>query len=576
LGDIDIYNRRNSDLFGCFCAINNKEVVVTFTKAVDQATAENAANYTLSNAVLGTVTPVLSADGKSVTLTVQYAAAQQATTDVTVKNVKDTAGTVVADTTKTITFFDVTAPTVTNVSLTGPKTLTVNFSEPLKATPTFVLDGGSYSVSPQLATDGKSATVTLGSTLPAGGHNLEVSAGLDNANYAIVKTSVPFTYTVDTVAPTVAISKVAQNKVTLSFSKDIDPATQSNLSVYHTYNNVSGYVGSVSWTDNKTAVVTFAQNYLPVGNATLFVNTGTAPNVVKDTWGNAFASTSLNTGVTADTTAPTVTGVKVVDANTIDVTYSESVSGALTAANYTLKNPDGTKVNVTNVSDQGNNVYRLTTDQLTGGNYSLAIANVKDTSVAQNALGSYSTTVNVADLVKPTVDTGIFSTDKKKVVIGFSEKMATSGTGSVLDKANYQVSIDGNNFVELSSITGASVTIGTDGKSVVIDLNGVQSGLTDSSSKVRVARVADLAGNTTSKFSTDVTLHTDAIAQGNISEVKAVAQNKVQFKVNTALSAINVNDFKLDSNVGSVTGATYVNSGNTSVVPFKKSIRGVF
>lgn len=547
-------------------ATNLKEVVVTFNNAVDQTSAETTGNYTLS---AGTVSSAsLSEDGKSVTLTLTAAAAQQASVDVTVKNVKNAAGNVVANTTKSVTFFDTTVPTATSVAVTGPKTLKVTFSEPLNVAPSFVLDGGSYSINSVLAADGLSATITLGASLPAGDHSLEVSAGADFATFAIAKKALTFAYAADTTAPTVAVTKVAQNKVTLTFSKDIDSTTRGNLTVFHTYNNVAGYAASsVTWTDNKTAVVTFATNYLPIGNATVFVNTGTAPSVVKDTWGNAFASTSLTAAVTADTTAPTVSSVKVVDATHIDVTYSEAVSGALTASNYTLKDADASAVSVTGVADQGNNVYRLTTATLTGGNYSLAIAGIKDTSVAQNALAAYSTNVAVSDLVKPQVNgTGVFSTDNKKVVVGFSEKMASTGTGSVLDKANYQVALDGSTWVELSSISGSSVTLGSDGKSVVLGFGSAQA-FVSGTSKVKVARVSDVAGNATAAFTSDVLLSTDAITvAGNVTEIKAVAQNKVTFKVNTALSAIDVTKFNVGGVANSVTGATYVNSGNTSVV----------
>lgn len=562
-------------------ANNLKEITVTFNKSLDKATAETASNYTLSS---GTVSSAkLDESGKVVTLTLASAAAQQASVDVTIKNVKDVDGKVVADTTKSVKFFDTAVPAAQKIEVTGPKTLRVYFSEPITSTAittvsNFSIDNNTYSISSVTGTAGNNyVDITLGATLPEGTHKLTINAQnlttdpaiKDFAGFFVPKAELSFEYKADKAAPVVTVDKVSQNSVTLKFNKDIDPTTQSYLTVYHTYNNVSGYQGSVSWTDNKTAVVTFASNYLPVGNATLYVNAGTGSNLAKDTWGNAFVSTSLNANVVADNEAPTVKEVKVVDSTHIDVTFSEAVSGATTASNYTLTDSTGAAVTVSSVSNTTGNTYRLTTATLNGGSYTLKIKGIKDTSVSQNAMADYTTTVNVTDLVKPTVTTtGVYSTDKKKIVISFSEAMATTGAGSVLDKANYQVALNGSAFADLSTFSGSSITLGADGKSVIIDLGSAQSGLSSGTSKVRVARVADLAGNTTADFTTDVTLSVDNVTTANISDVKAIAQNKVQFKLNTALSAIDVSKFtiKVGATDRPATAATYVNNGNTSIV----------
>lgn len=553
---------------------NLKEITVTYNKVVDKTTAEDIANYTLS---AGTVSgAVLDSTGKVVTLTLTAAASQQASVDVTVKNVKDAAGTKIADTTKNVKFFDAVVPSVTGVQVTGPTKVKVTFSEPITstnitATSNFAIDNYTYSISSvaAVAGDNHSVEITLGATLPEGTHKLTVNATTgaeikDFAGFVVPKADFAFDYKQDKVAPVVNIDKISQNSVTLKFSKDIDTATQSYLSVYHTYNNVSGYMGSVSWTDNRTAVITFAANYLPIGNATLYVNGGSGTSLVKDNWGNTFAATTLTSNVVADTTAPTVTEVKVVDATHIDVTYSESVTGANTASNYTLKDSTGATVAVTSATNTTGNTYRLTTATLSGGAFSLTVKGIKDTSVAQNAMADYTTGISVSDLIAPTVNTaGVYSTDKKKVVIGFSEAMSTT---SVLDKANYQVSVDGSTYADLSTFTGATLSLGADGKSVVIDFGTAQS--FTGSSKVRVARVTDLAGNKTAGFTTDVALAVDDVVAANISEGKAVAANKVQFKVNTALSGIDVSKFTIASGGVSRTAiaATYVNSGNTSIV----------
>jgi hypothetical protein len=102
---------------------------------------------------------------------------------------------------------------------------------------------------------------------------------------------------------------------------------------------------------------------LPVGNVTIFVNNN-ASSAAVDAWGNTFVSTSLTAVVTSDSTLPTLLSAVQVDAsNIIDVTFSKAVTGASTAANYTLKDVSGATVALSaNAAQQGSaNTYRLHT-----------------------------------------------------------------------------------------------------------------------------------------------------------------------------------------------------------------------
>lgn len=565
-------------------ATNYKEIVVTFNKAVDKTTAENINNYVLTGDTHATslsgASAALQADGKTVVITLSGTSSttvltSQASDVLKVSGVKDAAGNVITAVSANFTPLDTTLPTVTgNVQVVGPTTLRVTFSEPIMTLPTITVDNNTYSASvTATAGDTHSVDVNLGAPLPAGNHTLTVSSAVDYANFSNISANLAFSYAQDTSALTASVVSAAQNQVVFKFNKAVPAAAQGYVSVYHTYNNVSQYQAtSLAWgADNQTVTATFAGNYLPIGNDTVFVNAGTSPNVVKDAWGNAFAAASYNVAITADTTAPTVTSVSYVDANHIDVAYSKTVTGATTVTNYTLKDASGNAVSVLSAIPDATNpqLFHLTTASLAGGSYSLSIAGIKDLSLAQNALAPYATTVTVPDTTAPAVaNNGVsYTTDKTKLIVSFNKQVATTGAYSALDATKYEV-IDptfGDKLV--SQISGATVTLGADGKSVVISLPSPLTGATT----VNIGQVADLSGNISAIIGTKTAVLND-VTVGNIdlTSVKAVSKTTITFDVNTTLSKIDVSKFKLKTPTGTTvaaaTSATYVNGVGKSTV----------
>ena len=576
-------------------ATNNKQVVLTFSKDMDPISAAVATNYTAS--VGGLITSAV-VSGKVVTLTLTTAIAQQSTSAITVTSaVKDATLLAIVAVTKTVTFFDAAVPTALSAAVTGPQTIKVTFSEPITSsaiatTTNFVVDANTYSVASVAASGDSAVVVTLGSTLPAGDHTITVNnSGLaadpsikDYAGFYAAKTALTFTYAVDATAPTVALVSATQNTVKIKFSKPIT-ANTGNLRVTHTYTFAqnAAYAGTITWVDTQNVTVTFA-TYLPVGAANIFVSNvdAVAANQLKDGWGNAFVNATLAATTVADATAPTVTTVAVVNATTIDVTYSEAVSGADVIANYTLKDSAAATIAISAAALSTGTTYRLTTASLVGGAYTLAIAGIKDTSVSLNAMAAYTAALTVSDLVKPTVTaTGVYSTDEKKAVITFSESMnvADGSATSILNKSNYQITLDnGVTYVDLTSVTGATLTAGTSNKSVIITLAAADTDLGDNAIDVIVARVADAAGNLTAAFTTNVNLSLDDVVAANISTIKAINTTTVTFVVNTTLSAIDVSKFTLT--VGgaakTATSATYVNGATTATVTVAVAIADKF
>ncbi len=565
-------------------AINLKQVKVAFNKEVDETSAETPANYTYTGALGNSIASYeLQADKKSVLITLANAEAQQASATLVVKDVKDSAGNKLASTTQTVSFLDTTVPTAVAAKVVAPTKIEIEFSELIKtgalANAAFSIDNNTYSLVGAPVVNGNKVTITTGAALPAGSHKVTINptAGaasnvMDFANFQVAKVDVSFTYAADTVAPVATVKTATQTSVTLEFSKEVSfagaGALNTDFTVYHTYNNQASYLGNATLAaDNKTLTVTFAAP-LPAGNVTLYLNnTADATKQLQDAWGNKFSSSTLSATVGNDTTAPTVTSVSYVDSTHVDVTFSEAVTG-VAASDFTLKTSAGTAVQVIAAPVQTGNTYRLQTGTaLNGDTYTLSIAadSITDTSINANKIAAYSTTFTVADTVAPTVTaTGSYSADSKKVFISFSEKMATSGAGSVLDVTNYRFSTSaGANPSALPA--GTTISLGADGKSVVINFTSAVAGLGAGNFEgVIVGQVKDLAGNSTAALSNQVVLTGAALTGASISEVKATSRNTITFKVNSNLSAVDVADFTVDG--AAATSVSYVNGTGEATV----------
>jgi len=571
-------------------AINLKQIVVAFDKELDEDSATTLTNYTFTGGtgVLGG-TPVLSADKKSVTLTLATAATNQDTATLVVKGVKSASGATVADTSKSISFLDTTLPSVVSAKLTAPTKVQIKFSEPVTATfanAAFSIDNNTYSLgaAPVLVAGTlDTVEITLGSVLPSGQHTIKVNpAGTpsgnqikDFAGFAVPTTDVSFNYVADTVAPVATLKSVTQTSAVITFDKAVSFAgagalMNTDFTVYHSINNQASYKGNASLSvDGKTLTVTFTAP-LPAGNVTIYLNNTTdATKQLQDAFGNKVATGTLTANITNDTTAPTVTTVKAVDSTHVDVTFSEAVT-SVDPSDFTLKDSTNAPVAVSAAVQQGTtNTYRLTTGALNGDTYTLSIKaeSITDTALVPNKIAAYTTSFTVADTAAPTVTpNGSYSADLKKVFVSFSEKMATTGAGSVLDVNNYRLaSAAGANPSALPA--GTTISIGADAKSVVINFPAAVAGLgAGNLAGVVVGQVRDLAGNATASLSNVVTIGTADLTGASIvaDSVKATSKNTIEFKLNTTLTSIDVNKFTVDG--VAATGATYVNGAGESTV----------
>jgi len=404
-----------------------------------------------------------------------------------------------------LVFVDTSVPTLQSVHTESPRTVVLTFSEPLDNTETptnITLNGGSIALNLFGSTyvDSRSELrIDTFTDLSAGSYTLGISSGTslkDYSGFSVVPTSKTFTHSPVTTEPTVSVKSATVNSVTIEFSRAIDPSTLvNNTSVLFrhtvetsTYYQVTGTSVSNPSGDARTFVIDFTSKTLPVGTTTLwmkYVDGTPDASKVKDTWGNIIAPFSLEVITTLDTTGPTAT-VSVYDNTRIDVQYSEAVQGASTLSNYSLKKDD-TTISISSVSDLGGNKYRLATATQMQGQHTLTIYNIKDTSPAENPMGTQSYSFNVPDTISPEVidlsgnpaDKFYYQISNNKVRIFFNEAMNQTDLAT---KSMYENK--GDSYANPTVATPAS-----DGKSVYLEFAH------DVTTKLWVGAVRDLAGN---------------------------------------------------------------------------------
>lgn len=553
--------------------LNNKQIKVAFNGAID-TDAVTAGNFLVGgNAIAGTVA---AADEKTVIITLTTAANNQDGLDVTVKNVKSKTGATVAEKKFSVIFFDSTVPTMVSAEVTGKYTVKVKFSEPLRSLTgaSISVDNNVYGAAVSHTPGDDFATLTFGTQLPEGNHEIKLAAGAvrDYANatgYTNAEGKVSFNYAIDNTAATFTVKEATPNKLVLKFSEKVNIA-QDALNVYALYNGQATYRGlNAQVTAADEVTVTFA-NPIPAGNVTFYINN---PEAAVDAWGNkaTAAVQTVSANVVIDTVKPAVTDAKF-DTTTakFKVTFSEVVSGADAIANYTLKDSTGTTVAITGVTyDAATKTATITSAALKGGAYTLTVANVTDTATpVANKMDAYTATLNIADTVKPLIvdrngmdPAAVRSDINRTLTINFDEAMAVSGDGSILDKAKYSIEATANagDFVALPE--GATVTAGTNNKSVVITF---PADYVFTNKFVRMAVVKDVAGNVLGDITNGFFRNVGQVAAQNasVASVKKVNDTQVVVELDQPVKSVTTAGVLLGGDAAASVG--YENKANAA------------
>lgn len=607
-------------------AINAKQVEIKFNKEVDATSAEDLTNYNvyLQGALATDVSDnagasaKLQSDKKTVILTLETTGG--AFTNDTTGNVVEVAtslkavdGSVLAAkyTKADVAFTDGTLPSLMSAEQIASNQVKLVFNEPVRdedGNLTFdgnevAIDNGAIPVSSITAdVDDRALIVQTYATLTNGEHTVKLQSGAveDFVSYVNLQQTKTFTAQGDTTVPTVTVKSATPDKVTLNFSKPVkfDPSTGAadNIAFRAVYNNTGNQLlGNASIARilkadgtqyDGSLVSELALDFpsdLPPGSVDVYieyVSTTNTTNVIKDGYGNTLPEQKVVANTTIDTVKPTVAKVERTSSTTVDITFSEAVeaTSANLSTNYTITTSTGANVAVNSAQLQADNkTVRLTTANLSGGTYTIKAKNVKDRAVpTANTMDEYTTTFTAPDASNPTVLSAQYVdgngvTTKDKVVVKFSEAMATSGAGSIADKLNYYYST--NNRSSYNSLgANDSVQVSADGKTATITLaSNVAWDATPSNNDIKFGPVTDAAGNRLiSNTTIGHEMNLSAAAVGVLS-AEFTDVNKVKVVFDSVLTTVDASEFAL-ANDSSGTGLGYTLSVFSHTVEEGKSV----
>ena len=521
-------------------ATNLKEVVVAFDGKVDAATAENEENYSLASGSIDTAE--LAEDGKTVVLTLVGTLGQQQTNKLTVKGVK--AGDKVVEV-KDFEFtpLDNTLPTVEKVEALGNKAIKVTYSEPIKTSTSlnYKLDGKSfYGTSNQ-----GSAVVILtpfdSTALSVGEHTLTSQNVVDYNDLKSLISENKFAVVEDKVAPTMTNVEATLEKVTVTFSEDIDPATLDNSKVYWMNGTTKYRAASNKNLGNGKFTFDFSANPLPGYETTLYVEG------VKDYSGNAMTDTTIAVKATVDQTRPEVVQVKAAsDRQSFTVKFNKKVQG-VAAKHFTVTDKDGKVRSISNVGldAAGTTATVSLYAPLPEGTNTVKVSGIQDATTLKNTMLDYSTTFVVGDTTAPSIATSSSNGATRQVIVTFSEKMDVS---TIADPSNYLVTFAGS---VRTLPAGTEIAVIQDQKAVMFTFPEKIGDVTTTFgagglTSVKVLGVKDVVGNLLSNF----TNNTNDVAVSATDTVTAIDYSVASYGAGYKAVVTDKNTIKLKLNKG--------------------------
>ncbi|MGN8770774.1 S-layer homology domain-containing protein [Paenibacillus barengoltzii] len=562
-------------------ASNLKEIEVSFDGTVDKTSAEDKDKYSVDSSVeLESAT--LLEDGKTVRLGVKVVNGNvlqnQKSYKISVKNVK--AGNTTVDA-KDVAFtpIDNALPEVTEVKSLGTKAVKVTFSEPIKkaASTNFKLDGKTFFGT---TTEGSREVVLKpynSGDLSVGAHKLEVSGVEDYHTFKALSKEFEFSVAEDTTAPTVASVNATLERVTVTFSEEVDSDTVEAANVYWKSGNDKKAAGSVTRISGSVYEFDFTSNSLPGYETSLFVEN------VKDYSGNVIKETEVKVKAELDQTRPEVTDVSIskLDNKAITLKFNKQVK-IEDVKYFTLTKSNGDVVPLRNVvASNGTTEDKVFTlyayDALTAS-YTLKIVGVRDTTKLQNTILDYSVTLNGKDSTAPAYSSN--SGNGRTLIINFDKELDLASAG---DAGNYLVVIN-SRTQQLPA--GTEVTPQQKGKSVRIVfpeyIDNAKVGINDSTAGANVTAfqllaLKDTAGNIITNFgaapvainSSAANLAADYDSDTTGFNAKLTAKGEIKVKFDQPIGRATAADFEVLSGTG--VAISSVTADGTDVVTVKLS-----
>jgi len=376
---------------------------VTFSKKVDEDTAENVENYKVDGSELDDTedSAVLLSDGKTVIVMVDQESAsdmapftqnQKILVEVKKDYIYDEDKNETApEFSKEITMFDITTPKLTSVEAYGNTKLVVEFSEPVSVegitseVRKWKIDGTNISslglnssqTTAKNPTKGTAFPIAMqvelyfSSALSSGSHTLKVVDGtsgtngwlVDGANFVVQESTKDFRIENVTSAPKVDSVECINNEVHVKFNRAMykDPSdpnggTGSALNTsYYDINDEgeSGNLGSSPLSSNPTfkegSGDTIVKFNIDSGVIKKGINVIEIDKDIKDAWGNKLDDDdNIRTSFTykEDNTQPWVVSVSCLSDTKVRVRFSENMDKdyAQNRSNYSIKDSDGVEV----------------------------------------------------------------------------------------------------------------------------------------------------------------------------------------------------------------------------------------
>lgn len=587
-------------------ALNNKQLEIKFNLPLNKDSAQDEANYEIKDK--GNVEKILtgnscklSNDMKTVTITLDYTVEDCLTNSSTAKvklskEIMTSNGEKLGtDKELEVHVQDGMLPTVKEIKATGERNIKIIFSEPIYEGNNnltiinrnlFAVKSGTYTyfvqkaelnldaINLEVATKFIEGPVTV--TVNDAG--LQGNAIQDYAGYKVFKGSHTFNYVKDTTVPVVTVKSAKGNKVVLNFSK---PVKGTNINLYHSDKKVEDYKAKTT-TDGYVDEITFTfKNILPTGALNLFlVNSENYDEKLIDGYGIKVPDKTLTCSVEIDAAAPVVRHCIVNKNESIKIEFNEEldIEVAQNQDSYLVKRlSDNEVIPLSAVIDSSLKSVELKFDPVLDDNteYQLLIKNYKD--ISGNNASDYEYIFITLDYTNPEVDNPKTDercytiAEKGEIFIVYSEAM---NEAQMLDKGNYQVSIDGGNTYKALGVDDTITKI--DDSKVQIYVKELDDNNENIILKVKIAPITDLAGNRL--YGSDNYHIVEEIAPEYvcIENAQLIAKNKIKLVFNKKMESIDVNDIELTTNTNTTTSSsikvlscesTAVNSdGKTEVV----------
>lgn len=589
-------------------ALNTKQVEIMFNLLMDKDSAQDEANYEIKDKgnvekALTDSSCKLGDDMKTVTITLDGTVEDCLTNSSTAKIIisKDIMAAngkkLGADKEVEVEVQDGILPTVKEVKATGEKNIKITFSEPVyegnNNTTTlsnnlFAVKSGTYTYYVQKAESNLDViNLEVGTKLIEGPVTITVNnAGLegnaiqDYAGYKVFKSSYTFNYVKDTSVPVVDVKSAIGNKVVLNFSK---PVKGTNISLYHSEKNNENYKSEATSTEYVDEITFTFNNLLPTGSVNLYlVNSETNGENIIDSYGIPVPDQSLACNVEIDTDAPVVRHCIVNKNESIKIEFDEEIDieVATNPENYSVKKiMDNEEVPFSIAIDDSMKSVELNFEPKLDDNteYQLMIKNYKDISGNANA-SDYKYIFKTLDYTNPEVDNPKTDercyavAEKGRIFIVYSEPM---NEVQMLDKANYQVSIYGNDTYTVLGDDDTIIKVSDSKVQIYVkeldDINNQE--ITPS---VKIAPIMDLVGNRLSGGVDSYLVENIEPENVYIQEAQLIDKDKIKFVFNKKMGIVAVNDIKFTTNANATTSSSIkvsscesitVNSyGNTEMV----------